>query len=171
MTNRQRPLGGTISRVGSPGSDGSLVTDGRLAVTVTAGPSRDKASSKRRVTRPHEETRIGGAQGARTVRGRARDPLAVGAPFQLRSEGSESSRQAFGLDPLLYHLVAFSANQVSTFASDLGHCFDEVGASVEEADPVVRGVAVGQHAIGDQLLEQWAALGFRVVVNSIGVGD
>ena len=39
MTNCQRPLGGTISQVGSRNSDGSLDTKRRLAVTVAASAS------------------------------------------------------------------------------------------------------------------------------------
>ena len=89
----------------------------------------------------------------------------------MRREDSRSPRKAPGLDSLLHRLVSLSVNQVGPFSPDLGHCLDEVGASVEETDPVVRGVPVGQHAIGDESLEQGTALGLRVVVDSIGVGQ
>ena len=93
---------------------------------------------------------------------RRRDPGS-----EVTNQGSDSSRQAPGLDPFLYGPVTLSADQVGPFSSDLGHGLHEAGSSVEEADAVVGGVPVWQHAVGDELLEQWATLGFGVVVDSI----
>jgi len=86
-------------------------------------------------------------------------------------EDSKRAWQISGLDAVLYGPVAISSDRIGTFAPHLGDCLDKSGAPVEQADPVVRGVPVGQHAIGDELLEQWAALRFGVVVDSVRIRE
>ena len=83
MTNLQSPLGGTISRVGSLSSDGSLGTEGRLAVTVAVS-ARETAFfvRPRAQVRLQRQTRTVGAQEPARLEVVGRDPLTVVTPVQ-----------------------------------------------------------------------------------------
>jgi hypothetical protein len=65
--------------------------------------------------------------------------------------------------------VAGGLDEVCAAAVALAHGLDEVGATIEQPDAVVGRVAAGQGAVGDELLEQRAALLLGVVVHRIRV--
>ena len=79
---------------------------------------------------------------------------------------SQPARVEFGLHRSTRAGVAF--DPVGVLAVALGDGLDELGAAVEQAGAVVGGVAGGQRAVGDQRLEQRAALLLGVVVHAVG---
>jgi hypothetical protein len=84
--------------------------------------------------------------------------------------GSGAGQEA-GVQAFLADLAAGQGDLVSGLAGDLRDRFGQLGAAVDQAGAVVGGVAGGQDARRDELVEPGAALLLGVVVDAVGVGQ